>query len=144
MLRADVLGDGASGEITLRDGTTHKFIAQASTGDAGVYYTLQDSRLAPELWGGWVIGNDGTQRGARKLRGQFQQTLPLTSSGVDIGGTTFAVARVGAAGGGVAVTRIAAPSSYSVPADLVLSPPPPAPFVPIPYPNNGVLITGRS
>lgn len=135
VLRAQIVGDVATGQVTLRSGATHTFSAQVARGDAGLYYTLQDSALDPELWAGWVLDNNGSQRGAIKLRSQFQPTPSLSSSGVVIGGTGFAVARIGSIGGRVYATRIVAPSTYVLPPIIVTQPAPPAPGVPIPYPN---------
>jgi hypothetical protein len=55
--------DGAySGEVTLSDGSTHAFTTEAAEGDAGLYHP---EALPEDIAGaGWVVLNDGTQRGS--------------------------------------------------------------------------------
>jgi hypothetical protein len=61
---------------------------------------------------------------------------PEESTGLNIAGTSFAVARIGSFGGRIAATRVLAPSSNEKPVVVVVQlPSPPAPGVPIPYPG---------
>lgn len=135
-LQASVADDAVSGEITLSDGSLHRFRAEPAQGDAGLYYLVAGDRLDAELSAGWIVGNDGEQRGAVTRRRRFERTPRLANDGVRIGESSFAVARIGVSGGIIVPNNVFAPKDVAL-IEPVRVPNPPAPFVPIPLPNIG-------
>jgi hypothetical protein len=142
LLQAAVTNQTVAGEVTLTDGSTHAFTATTAAGDAGLYYLVADDTVDPDLAGGWVLDNDGNQRGAVTRRSRFEPTPRLTDTGVRIAGTSFAVARIAVSGGGITASQIIAPNNVAV-AGVARAPNPPAPFVPIPLPNIGTASPSR-
>ncbi len=126
--------DGASGSITLPDGTLHEFTAAEAEGTAGLYLLSGDEAEASGLVGGWIIDNNGDQRGALLRSSTFEATPTLTDTGVSVDGSSAPVARIGVSGGKVAVTRVAAEPGLDLP-DVVKAPSPAGP-IPIPYPTT--------
>ena len=62
-LQASLEADTATGSITLTDGQTYAFTTQLATGGAGLY-RAEETISGADYVGGWIILNDGSQRGA--------------------------------------------------------------------------------
>lgn len=117
-LSASRVGDAVLGEVTLADGTTHSFTAEAASGEAGLYRVLGEEAQAAELQAGWIVDNDGSQRGALRRRRVFEPAPRLPDSGLKLGGVTYPVFKI----------------------EIELMPPsPPAGPIPVPYPNIGTV-----
>jgi hypothetical protein len=58
-----IAGDEATGTLTLPDGTTHVFAAQAGS-QAGLFRLDRELDEGPYLLGGWIVLPNGEQRGA--------------------------------------------------------------------------------
>lgn len=62
-LQANLENDAAAGTITLADGQSHAFTASLASGEAGLY-RAEEAFEGSDYVGGWIVLNDGTQRGA--------------------------------------------------------------------------------
>lgn len=62
-LQASLESDAATGSITLTNGQTHTFSASLASDEAGLY-RADETLAGSDYVGGWIILNDGTQRGA--------------------------------------------------------------------------------
>jgi hypothetical protein len=56
-------GDGLSARVRMPDGSTHTVALERATGSAGLYRAIAETR-GRVLEGGWVVLDDGSQRGA--------------------------------------------------------------------------------
>jgi hypothetical protein len=61
-LQASLESDAAAGTVTLADGQTHSFTASLASGEAGLY-RAEETLDGNNYVGGWIILNDGSQRG---------------------------------------------------------------------------------
>ena len=61
-LQASLEGDTAAGTVTLADGQTYAFTASLASGEAGLY-RAEETLDGNNYVGGWIILNDGSQRG---------------------------------------------------------------------------------
>ncbi len=61
-LQASLENNAAAGSITLADGQPHTFTASLTNGDAGLY-RAEETLDGNNYVGGWIILNDGRQRG---------------------------------------------------------------------------------
>lgn len=62
-LQANLDGDAAAGTIILADGQSHTFTASLASGEAGLY-RAEAAFEGSDYVGGWIVLNDGSQRGA--------------------------------------------------------------------------------
>lgn len=113
-LRASLSSGSVSGTVELANGDVHTFTAEPATGDAGLYRALSDEATSAEIHAGWVLRDDGTERGALRRRRTFEQAPAFDPSGLRVDGMVVPIYR------------------FVVPAK---PPAPPAPLVPVPYPN---------
>lgn len=117
-----------SGTFTDPDGNAHTFDSTAANGDAGLYRMVGAETEQHELWGGWVIDNDGNERGALRRRGRFLPTPRFSGSRLsfdeadalfgkrtelNLSGTVFSVTRVTQTVGAIAPNNILAPNGIS-------------------------------
>lgn len=75
------LVDGTfSGRFTDATGSVRGFHTVEATGEAGIYRIDDPEAAAEDVWAGWVVDNDGNERGAFLRSGNFQATPRLSSS----------------------------------------------------------------
>lgn len=109
--------DGYIGTVTFADGETHRFDAEPAAPGAGLFrVTGPDARTAG-ITAGWIVTNDGAQRGSLRVRGTSRTAPPAPADSITVDGKRLAVS--------VIVVPVRKPSS-------------PAP-IPIPYPNTGTV-----
>jgi hypothetical protein len=80
---ATVEDDAVSGTLTLNDGRSLEFKAEADASDtAGLWFsnTNVDDAFAGEDWGGWIVLPDGSQRGNLRLAGVVMPAGQLDST----------------------------------------------------------------
>ncbi len=109
---------GYAGTVTLADGGRHRFQAVPAQPGAGLLRITGPEAEADGVVAGWIVTNDGEQRGSLRVRGVTRAAPAAPGESVTLSGT-----------------------KYSVSIFLIPPPQPPAPFVPVPYPNIGVVAT---
>lgn len=62
-LQASLESDAAAGTITLANGQSHSFTVSLASGEAGLY-RAEEAFEGSDYVGGWIVLNDGSQRGA--------------------------------------------------------------------------------
>ncbi len=106
-----VLANGlVSGVWSRADGSVHRYTAAPPAADAGLYRAMNDGLDASGTTVGWIVDNAGVEVGARR-RQQRVEPAPALAPEVTIDGARAQVFRF-------------------------LLPQPPAPGIPIPYPNT--------
>ena len=113
-VRAELVDGAFAGTLTLSSGAEHEFTTEPAVGDAGMYFIAGQQAVAAGVSGGWIIDNDGDERGALIRNGSLLSTRSFDSGGLVLNGERFAV------------VRQSSPTK-----------PPIAPPVPIPLPNCG-------
>ncbi len=109
---------GYAGTLTFADGERHRFQAEPAQSGAGLLRVTGPEAEADGVVAGWIVANDGEQRGSLRVQG-VARTAPLArGESVTVSGTRYPV------------------SIFLIPQAI-----PPAPFVPVPYPNTGVVAT---
>jgi hypothetical protein len=115
------IDDGAlNGTFTSPQTGARDVRAEKARGDAGLYRLAGDDARAAGIVAGWIVANDGTQRGSLRVGGVARTAPAMPGASLVVDGNTLAV------------------SVYvAVPPDVSVTPPRPAtpPGVPIPYPN---------
>lgn len=91
-LQASLETDTATGNFTLPDGQVHTFTAQLATDSAGLY-RAEETIDGTDYVGGWIILNDGDQRGA--INGITDGTSNTIVAPRFTGGSSVAVPDVG-------------------------------------------------
>ena len=77
---ATVGDDAIEGTVTLPDGSLHAFSTEPAVIGAGLYRVTGDEAKAAEITAGWVVANDGEQRGSLRIRGA-NKTVPALPNG---------------------------------------------------------------
>ncbi|MDH5671476.1 MAG: DUF4150 domain-containing protein [Myxococcales bacterium] len=119
-LSATRLGDGFEGEVTLSAGTRHSFTSEVADSAAGLFRVLGAEAEADGIKAGWIVDNDGDERGALLRSGSFEPAPALPSEGLRLNGVTYSVFKIALG---------------------PRTPSPPAGPIPIPYPNTGTTAT---
>jgi hypothetical protein len=112
-VRAAVVDDRYEGEVTFANGDQRPFSAVAAEEGAGLYRVMGSEAEAAGVDAGWIVDNDGEQRGSMRVQGVAHEAGSLPGEAVVVAGT-------------------------SLPVMVFLVPRTPAtpPGVPIPYPNT--------
>ncbi len=135
-----------SGTLTLPDGTDHEFATDAAVGDAGVYVVVGEQAVDAGIAAGWILDNDGNERGALLRRGRFQPTPRFNRRGITVESKPIAMTRLVSTSATVTASAIIAPNNVLAPADIIapnnlLRIPAPGGPIPIPFPNIAVTTT---
>lgn len=109
---ATLVDGGVTGTVTLASGIEHGFRAETVGGNAGLYRALSDEATEAGIHAGWVVGDDGSERGAFRRGRTFAAAPPLDRTELRIDGMVIPIFR------------------------MELTPAAPSP-IPIPYPNTG-------
>ena len=101
------------GEVTLSTGNKHTFLAISGTQEnSGIYRVMGEEADEDQVEAGWILNSTGMEKGSLLIGSVFQKTIVLPKTNVIIKN-----------------------KSYPVFHFLIKKPTPPAPFVPVPYPN---------
>jgi hypothetical protein len=105
------------GEVALSNGIKYSFLAMPSTEESsGMYRVMGEEAETNQVEAGWIVNSAGQEKGALRINFTFKQTLVLPQTNAIINNTSYPVFRF-----------------------LIKEPTPPAPFVPIPYPNTSTI-----
>lgn len=105
--------DRVTGSVGLGDGATHRFVLERAEAGAGLYRVEDPEAERDGVRAGWIVDNDGDQRGSLRIAGASSPAPALPGSTLTVEDTSYTVV------------------VYSVPT----RPPPGGPGpVPIPYP----------
>ncbi len=118
-VEATASGGGYRGTVTFANGKRHQFQAMPAEPDAGLLRVTGPEAEADGVVAGWIVNNDGDQRGSLRVGGIARTAPPAPGHSVTIDGTKYPV------------------SVFLVPPLTPATPP----GVPIPYPNIGVVAT---
>lgn len=103
------------GEVTLSTDVKQSFSAQPSRNEnSGIYRVMGEEATTDNLYAGWILNSEGIEKGSVRIGSKFQNAIALPQNSAIINN-----------------------KSYPVFQFIVKKPTPPAPFVPVPYPNIG-------
>ncbi|MCW8849468.1 MAG: hypothetical protein OQJ81_05755, partial [Melioribacteraceae bacterium] len=103
------------GEVTLSTGVKQSFSAHPSrNNNSGIYRVMGEEATADDLYAGWIINSEGLEKGSVRIGSKFKNTIALPQNSAIINN-----------------------KSYPVFQFMIKKPTPPAPFIPVPYPNTG-------
>lgn len=103
------------GRVDLGDEGSHAFALVPAEGDAGLFRVEDPEADRAGVSAGWIVGNDGAQRGSLRIRGTTRTVPERPKSALTVGGTDYSVV------------------FYAVPARLTPAAPSP---LPVPCPNE--------
>ena len=123
-IAASLIGNSFKGELFLSDGRSFSFNATVNNDvHGGIYKVIDEKAVKAEIEASWIVRSEEDQRGS--ITFQSRQLPNITLSKINFGdildGTSNTVSIKGA--------------SFSIFRYKVKKPTPPAPFLPIPYPN---------
>jgi len=142
-LEAKLVDGVFTGSFT-SEGASHAFSAPRGSGGAGLFVVVGENAIEAGVSAGWIIDNEGNQRGALLRRDRFQPTPTFDRNGLRLNNKGFAVAQVVVRKRSVEAANIIAPDSTVAPnniiaADHTLRVPSPAGPIPIPLPNTATV-----
>lgn len=143
---AQLVGDTFVGTLVLPGGAEHEFTTERASGDAGMYVVVGEQAVAADVSAGWIVDNQGAQRGALRRGRTFQAAPRFERTGLVLQDAEFAVTKlvVGSTDDDT-VTAVTASgllasdettSTEAVSPDNVLLAPTPTGPIAIPYPNT--------
>lgn len=106
--------DMVSGDLDLGEGVSHRFELERAQPGAGLYRVEDAAADRDEVRAGWIVDNDGEQRGSLRIGTVSRSAPSLPGSTLTLDGATYSIV------------------GYSVPTRPSPGTPP---GVPIPYPN---------
>jgi hypothetical protein len=137
------LVDGAyTGTLTFPDGSEHAFTTERAVGDAGMYLVVGEQAVDAEVSAGWILDNNGAERGALIRSGSFEPTPKFDSGGLVLEDEGFAMTKlVIGTNDIVSPNNIISPNNIVSPNNIispnnVLKISSPAGPIPIPFPNQ--------
>lgn len=145
---ADPVDGAFTGTITFADGDEHAFTTEAAVGDAGMYLVVGEQAVAAEVSAGWILDNDGAERGALRRKRSFHATPRFSPGGLVLGDEGFAMTKLIVGSSGiVSPGNIVSPNNIMSPGNIispnnVLRIPSPAGPIPVPVPNTPTITTG--
>lgn len=107
--------DRITGDLDLGDGTSHRVVLERAAPGAGLYRVEDPAADRDGVRAGWIVDNDGDQRGSLRVGTISRSAPPLPGSTLTVSDVSYTVV------------------VYAVPARPAPSAPGP---IPIPYPNT--------
>lgn len=115
-IEATASDGGYAGTVTFATGERHRFQAEPAESGAGLLRVTGPAAQADGLVAGWIVTNNGEQRGSFRVRGIARTAPAVPGTTLTFAGTSYPV------------------SVFLIPPTTPATPP----GVPIPYPNTGI------
>jgi len=141
-VRAELVDGAYAGTLTFPDGSEHTFTTERAVGDAGMYLVVGEQAVVAEVSAGWILDNNGAERGALIRRGSFEPTPKFDTGGLILEDEGFAMTKlVIGTDDIVSPNDIISPNNIISPNDIIspnniLKISSPAGPIPIPFPNQ--------
>lgn len=88
---AVVVGDTFSRTVRFADGSEHGFTTEHAVPGAGIYRVTGDNATNAGVVAGWVVNNEGEQRGSLRVNGRNQLAALLPASTLTMAGTNVQI-----------------------------------------------------
>ena len=124
------------GSFTDTQGSTHSFETVEASADVGIFVVVGEDAVEAGVSAGWIVDNDGNERGALFGRSRFETAPRFQRTGMKLENTGFTVARISMRNNVIAPSNIISP-------DNILKTPTPAGPIPIPFPNSSVVTVSK-